>query len=474
MKDITLEKLHETIDNIMDDEMYDYTNIDIADNVASKLLDYQVLHVHNLLFALKRNNIVIDGSDTGTGKTYSAIACCKQLNLKPFIICPKTIMSSWKLICDVFNVSPASIVNYETIRNCNEYNNLIEKKRIASKYISYNESKEEYTWNIPKNVIIIFDEVHKCKNKKSLNGQMLLSIKNVNHALLLSATLADTIESFHIYGYLLGFYKSMKQANNWINGIMKEDSNSNRTLSTIYKKIYPNYGSRMLIQELGDKFPKSQIIATCYDTDYVDDINKQYKKIVKREKLLKTEENKAMLLQEITKARMKIELNKVNIFKELASDYIKSGYSVVIFVNYIETLKKLSTELECKNLLYGDIPDNERDIIINNFNKNKIRMLICISTVGGTGVNLHDTNGNYPRVSLISPSFSSITLIQVLGRLTRAGAKSKSLQRIIFCANTCEEMICNNISKKINFTKSINNSIIADIDLNINFDKKKK
>jgi superfamily II DNA or RNA helicase len=49
----------------------------------AQLLEYQKSHVDKLIKSLNKYNIAIDASDTGTGKTYCALACAKQLGLKP-------------------------------------------------------------------------------------------------------------------------------------------------------------------------------------------------------------------------------------------------------------------------------------------------------------------------------------------------------------------------------------------------------
>ena len=56
-----------------------------------------------------------------------------------------------------------------------------------------------------------------------------------------------------------------------------------------------------------------------------------------------------------------------------------------------------------------------------------------------------------PRVSIISPSFKINEIIQALGRINRKGAKTPSLQRLIYCADTIEEAVCKNLRKKIDF-----------------------
>ena len=96
-------KLDELIDNALTYESDDYIlNINIKKNITDKLFGYQHRHLFTLMASLRNNNVIIDGSDTGTGKTYTAVALCKQLNLRPIVICPKSIISTWKHVCDHF------------------------------------------------------------------------------------------------------------------------------------------------------------------------------------------------------------------------------------------------------------------------------------------------------------------------------------------------------------------------------------
>ena len=63
--------------------------------MTDKLLNYQVEHVERLAYSLTSYNRVLDASDTGTGKTYTSVAVCKIFGWKPFIICPKSVITSW-------------------------------------------------------------------------------------------------------------------------------------------------------------------------------------------------------------------------------------------------------------------------------------------------------------------------------------------------------------------------------------------
>lgn len=442
--------IDDTLESLMNNEMLeDFMDIHIDDSILNNLYEYQHKHIYNLICVLMSKNVVIDGSDTGTGKTYTSISLCKHFNLRPFILCPKTIIHKWLEVAKKFKVNPLGIVNYETIKKEKYYN---KGKRVKCPYIQITD--KGIRWNLPKKSILIFDEVHKCNNQKSLNGKLLMASYSNKKTLLLSATLADTPKSFHIYGYLLKFYPNIKRANSWIKNVIKVDSDTNRMLSTIYSKIYPTNGSRMTISELGELFPQNQISADCYDVNHTtcNKMNTHYKHLNELTKKLKDDK---CLLKDITEARMNIELLKIQLIVDLVKDYQEHNYSIVIFVNYIKSLKQLSKYLKTDNILYGKTESDARIKMINDFQKNKIKLIICISSVGGQSISLHDTIGNSPRVTIISPSYSINTLIQVLGRTYRAGVKSNVLQRILFCANTFEEKLCQNLINKLDFINNI-------------------
>tara|TARA_Y100000588_G_C13888717_1_gene767717 strand:- start:498 stop:758 length:261 start_codon:yes stop_codon:yes gene_type:complete len=75
---------------------------------------------------------------------------------------------------------------------------------------------------------------------------------------------------------------------------------------------------------------------------------------------------------------------------------------------------------------------------------------------GGTGLSLHDEDGGHPRVALISPTFSAVELRQALGRVHRASGKSKSIQKIVFAANTVEDRVAAAVRRKLNNLDMIN------------------
>jgi len=444
----------------------DYRSLRLNTNIGNLLYSYQRLHLINIMNSIYKYNISFDGSSTGTGKTYTSIALCKQLNLTPIIICPKSSRSAWKSVCDRFKLIPKCIVNYELLRNCKIYdakNNKIDCPFLSFSIKNKDNKDNEYIWNIenPKNTIIIYDEVHQCKNPKSQLGKILLASKNKCKILLLSATLYDKINDFIIFGYMLGLYK-WRAGKSWIKWVIRQDNRKlpGQKCSVMHDEIFSNNtstnrGSRMDISNLSnyDDFNKNIIITDCYD------INSKNKKKLNLyiEKINKINNNN---LTEIIKLREKIEQYKIPIIISEIEKYYELGKSIVVFINFIKTLDALKLKLENLNLefciIQGGQTSEERDHQKELFQYNRIRIIICTIQSGGSSISLHDKFGSHPRVSLISPSLSSIDLIQALGRIYRAECKTQCLQKLIFCADTYEEKIADIIRQKSNNISKLN------------------
>lgn len=457
--------------------------MDINTIIKDNLLPYQINHTKNLISIIKNNHTGLDASDTGTGKTYCAIALCAQLKLKPIIICPKSVIYTWSSVCKLFKVEPIMIVNYETIKFGKYYQN---NKRVECPFLKINdkpENKNDYfEWKEIDNSIFIFDEVHKCSELDTLNGKLLYAAKKkFTKILLLSATVSDIPEKFRLFFYILNFIdpSQVQEKNisynryqiimaNWI----FRDANP---MLRIHNMLYPDRASRMRIDVLGDLFPQTQISAVPYTIEdkRQKDIQKAYSEINNELMKLKDKsaKDRANILVKVMRAHQKIEMLKIPLFVELVNDYLENNLSVVIFVNYTQTLLLLAKLLNTNCIIYGEQNSITREQNINDFQDNKEKIIICNIKAGSIGISLHDIKGNHPRVSLISPTWNSIELQQALGRIHRAGGKSKSLQRIIYIANTIEEKIAEKIKIKLKDINTINN---GDLDLtNIDFEKER-
>ncbi|AYV76592.1 MAG: DEXDc helicase [Terrestrivirus sp.] len=434
-------------------------------SIAKELLSFQVAHVLQLDEALKGSNCILDASDTGTGKTYCAIALCKIKQLEPFIICPKSVINTWADVCKKFNVNMRGIANYEMLKGGKYYTNDFE--RIDCPYFDKIKvgEKIDFIFQLPIDTLVIFDEAHRCKNHKTSTSKLLLSAQTSGiKVLLLSATLADKLIAFSVFGTVFGLYNGIKKFNDWmrkqmvINKIKYANKNLDEEqikLDIIHKTLFPKYGSRMKIKELGDLFPKNNIISQCYYMENYNEIDKLYDEINLAMEELKNKETRADGLGKIIRARQRIELLKVPVFVDIAEEALDNGYSVAIFVNFTETLYNLCHHLNSSCIIMGGQSTEERDTNIKDFQNNKEKVIVAMIQAGGVGVSLHDLYGR-PRMSVISPPFSGIMLQQTLGRIFRAGSKSPAIQKIVYCAKSYEERICEIIKTKLKTISTIN------------------
>lgn len=521
------------------------------------LISYQIPHLYQLHESLQNSQCVLDGSDTGTGKTYVALACCDLLKLKPFIICPKSVISSWVDVADKMGVTILGLANYEklkggkyytpdyeivecpymdkviagedetsvktkqkkdkknTDKNTNKtsdidsqikllrekmsanYKNHIEKSKPSDKKQSDKDcgskitsstlgkrkkEKKDYVFQFPHDTIIIVDEAHKCKNYKTGNSIMLMALKDSNRKMMmLSATITDKIDCFRPFGVVFGFYNNVKKYRLWLRSKLNpkksfkkklgkyelssqhknneeniKTSDDDEILKIIHKNIYPNYGSRMKIQELGELFPKNQVVSRCYYSDDHTKVNELYDLINKALDDIKTKEKRSEALGEVIRCRMRLEMLKLPIILDLVDEGLENGNSIAIFVNFRDSMDYLQHHLkEDCSLIHGGQTLEERVFSIEQFQTNKNKIIIAIMQAGGVGISLHDLYGR-PRMSIISPSWNGIDLKQCLGRIHRAGSKSPALQRIVYIAKSYEEEICNTLSEKLRVMASIN------------------
>ena len=134
------------------------------------------------------------------------------------------------------------------------------------------------------------------------------------------------------------------------------------------------------------------------------------------------------VLTEMLRQRQQIELAKVPSLYDLARSDYASGKRVAIFVNFRDTQRVLRDRLKryipLISEIHGDQTADERQRAIDLFQSNEHPVTIATISSGGVGISLHDEDGNFPRSSIICPSFSAVDLRQALGRIHRANSKS--------------------------------------------------
>ena len=433
------------------------------------LKEFQIPSVAKLCAAILKNKAALDGSDTGAGKTYTAVGVARELNMGIAVVCPKAVIYSWnKVIKDHFGMKPEFVLNYESVKT-GKYKDIGVWKSVSK--IS---TREVFTWNIPKNTLLVFDESHRLKGHGTQNSEIAIAAKKQGYKILCcSATNAINPIELKCVGLITGLYKTGK----WLAFLREhgceqgrfgwEFSGDKDVLKKLHADLFLDRGVRVRRDDIKG-FPDSEVIAEAYNIDEKSqkELKEVYEEMEKELKYLQaqcknTKEYQINSMVIMLRARQQAELIKVPLFVEMVEDALEDGMSVVIFVNFSETVRALSKRLNTNCVVWGENKGNERDVHIADFQADKKRVIIVNIKAGGAGLSLHDLNGNYPRISLISPTPSAVDLRQALGRVWRDGGKTKSLQKIIFAANTVEEEVCEKVKLKLSALDTINDGDVS-------------
>ncbi|MHA1382381.1 MAG: DEAD/DEAH box helicase [Candidatus Helarchaeota archaeon] len=217
----------------------------LPEEIKEKLLPFQVGHTENLVKAMLNYNVALDSSDTGTGKTYTALGAIRDYfeekrtigEITIVILCPIVVIPSWLRAIKHFNFPENytfRVVNYELIKlgKIIKYRDSKVKVNGKIKKIAFKEEAPDiitikknriskwddyFTWNLDKErSFIIFDEAHKCKNRKTRVTNLLSSAVNCNmNILMLSATIAEDPLRMYAVGYALKLFKKQSYYFNW-------------------------------------------------------------------------------------------------------------------------------------------------------------------------------------------------------------------------------------------------------------------
>ena len=439
---------------------------------TDSLLVPQREHAVNMLNSIYLNGVAADLSETGTGKTYVAAWVAKQLNVPLVVICPKVVRKDWGEVLANFGIKANVIINYEKLVRGN------------TEHLTFKNDNHDYVENyqihFPKDALVILDETHKCKALKSKNSNMLVALKQQGYKLfLLSATAATNPIEMRSFGYatllhnLYGFKTFLKDCNVSINryGAFHVDMENNLTrasMRNMHNVLFNQLkvAGRMTRKMFGNIFPDNRVKAEAFDMGAnTDKINRVYEMM--EAELDALEESSSNYKQHqfaiMTKARRMAELLKVPTIVEMIEDLFDEGVSPVVFVNYTETVEAINKKLAQKNkfnnkvaFIVGGQSNKARDNDIADFQSNVKKIMIANLSAGNAGISLHDLNGEFPRHSIISPSFSAIHMIQSLGRIHRAEGKSPCMQTIMFASDTIEEHACKRVQTKINNLDALN------------------
>lgn len=206
----------------------------------AKLRPWQVAPAKRLLEILQTHDSALDASETGVGKTYTAMAIAQALQLPCLAIVPKIAISGWRAVAEHFNES-ISVIGYELLRTgktpygawqnqrqmsagrsavfvcCFCQRRATEQELVADCFTNpaqihcvNRQARPVHTGRFIFNKavkLVLWDEVQRCSGMNSLNAKMLIGCKQqkIKH-LMLSATPFDTVLKAKAIGFSLDLF----------------------------------------------------------------------------------------------------------------------------------------------------------------------------------------------------------------------------------------------------------------------------
>lgn len=442
---------------------------------TSVLRPWQAEASGKIISALKKWNSAVDGSDLGTGKGFTSMGVVRELNIPFVIVCPKAMISTWKKNISTYfkNIEHncKGIINYELLIRGRK------DSSIASYVLSRETKRKKFTWKIPKNTLIIWDEAHRLKNWTTRSSKICMEAYKQGYSqLFMSATLATSPLDMRVVGTCTQVFKGgnkdyygWARAHGAVDGNWGlEFNNDTEALKRINKYLFHQRGVRLLRDQIPN-FPQTEIIVDVYDMDDVDtaEIRKVYSEMNSElASIAKKEKNDSSEMAVRIRALQRAEMLKVPLFCDLINEGLDAGMSVAVFLNFSDTIDALAKRFntEC---IYDGRNEKTRQKYLDAFQNNTEPLIITNSAASGIGLDLNDKDGRFPRLAIISPMFNSRLLQQLFGRVWRENSKSKSIQKIIYVANTQEENVVSRCGSNLRNLTLINNGKITDSDLKI-------
>lgn len=397
------------------------------------LFPYQKEAVNRHLKILDSVGASLDGTGCGGGKTVIASSVAARYGLRTGVIAPKSVLAKWTDTLSSFGIEPLFVLNPEKLRT----GNTPWLKKVPGRGKTPN-----FQWQVPDGTLFIFDEVHMFGAYNSQNGKMLEAAHG-RPTLMLSATAAESPLRMKALGVQLRLFTS-GYFWKWVREMGAEESRwgglewnpkrpSNKAaMNRLHESIFTNRGYRVSEETLREQLPE---LMTEDDPLWLSPKDRAAIKELYDEMADPDDPGGVKNLRQ----RQSIELVKVPYLIERAREIVESGGSVVLFLNFHESIDAAKKEFPEAEVIDGRVPAAKRLEIQKRFQENELRAVIVQIAAGGQSIDLHDLDGRFPRVALLCPQFSGTVEEQAVGRICRVGAKSRALAIRLYAGGTIEQ-----------------------------------
>ena len=377
-------------------------------NIKVNLFPYQKLGFNWLknMYDIGFGGILAD--DMGLGKTLQTISLLNEIyqenrNFTALIIVPSSLLYNWK----------EEIIKFTGITPVLVEGTAAQRRKIISKgskgflittYQALRNDIEEYK-NREFDVVVL-DEAQNIKTTTSQIKKAVMKINSkVNFALTGTPVENNILELWSIFDFVIpGYLDNLtKFKKTYKEAIVNPNSSKINNLREIIAPFLLRRTKKEVLTELPDKIESNMVVTLSTEQKqlYMSYI-KQAKSEMK--KFNENDNNRMKILAILTKLRQicnsptlfkedyKGEVAKLEVLRDILPDITENGHRLLIFSQFVGTLKEIEKELVDMGIEYfyidGNVKSKERVDICNKFNAGERQVVLISLKAGGTGLNL--------------------------------------------------------------------------------------
>lgn len=393
----------------------------VKDKLQDKTIkDLRPYQIEDVKFIAARKNCACF-NEQRTGKTPTALRSLLERDVNKFlIVAPASTIYTWANEVRRWNKQECIVVDgtatkrKELIENWNQ-GGLVISYECLREVTRYNEKTHEYTitgdlYYIKKHLqtieACILDEAHRIKNHKSKQAEAMFSLSGIPIKIALTGTPAPN-KQYEIYSILHWLFPNIFTGYwRFIDYYFIQETKYNATgeyteISTFkpgkdvelqqFLNIVSTRRLRASVMEwLPDKdYETIKLNCTKEQLKYIQELrdnfevgNQEVMAVNVLDVLIKTRQ--LCLSPEVLELKSKSP--KIEWIKQYLKDY--PDKKVLIFSNFTKWLKLLGKEIGCDNLIIGETSKSKREVLKNDFQNDKIKVLLLNIKAAKEGITL--------------------------------------------------------------------------------------
>ena len=437
--------------------------------VKAQLREYQEYGYKWLSYLMDNNLGGCLADDMGLGKTLQAISVLTRLHQvkgrKSLVVMPKSLIYNWDGEIKRFSPKLKVGIYYGNFRN----RDIIKKNSvILTTYGTIRNDIEiirDYDFDA-----VILDESQNIKNVNAQTTKAIMLL-NAKHRIALSGTPIENnlSELYSLFRFLNpSMFGTMEEFNNYY-AIPIQRENDQEAIEELKKKVYPFILRRIkkeVLKDLPDKIEKTMYIEMNPEQKklYEERRNYYYNMVhsqIKENGLGKTQFFILQALNELRQITSCPESKSVGVTSSKREvlinnilDAVENGHKVLVFTNYINSIKNICDDLEKYGIKYLSMSGatKDRQLLVDKFQKdNKYKVFVMTLKTGGVGLNLTAAD----TIFIYDPWWNKTVENQAIDRAYRLGQDRTVFSYKLILKDTIEEKILQLQESKIKLLDSL-------------------